>query len=300
MHSSSAPKNGLPILADIHLHTRHSHGQASTAEMLQAARGRGLSVIGFSEHSPRPDGYRYPTDYQEKLRREFGQYIEEVTKLARLSEDSRVTVLLGLELDYIPAREDYAAELSRSHDYDYVIGGLHFQDDWGFDYSPDDWARMDEGARFAAYERYYHDLTAMCRSGLFHVAAHPDLIKIFSIQSFRAWLERPAAIKAVSAALTAMKEAGVILEISSAGLRKPCAEIYPGPKIMNLAAAMDLPISFASDAHCINTPAHAFDELARYAWSFGYRQHFVVQKGKRVPMSFSRPGPFANAANITP
>ena len=84
-----------------------------------------------------------------------------------------------------------------------------------------------------------------------------------------------------------MKDNGVIMEISSAGLRKPCKEIYPGPKIMALAATLGLAVSFASDAHCTGTPAFAFDQLARYASGFGYTHSQIVVNGAAQTMSFS-------------
>ena len=288
----STPEQGGPcIRADVHAHTWHSHGQASVDDMYHAARDKGLSVFGFSEHSPRPEGYAYPSDYQEKLNKRFNQYVREVREAAGRGEDEGMTVLLGLEVDYIPGKEDYARTLCASHPFDYIIGGLHFQGTWGFDFTADDWAPLAEEARFAAYRRYYDDLAAMCQTGLFHIAAHPDLIKLFSVESFTRWLGTDEALPSVRQALTSMKDNGVIMEISSAGLRKPCKEIYPGPRIMALAAEFALPVSFASDAHCTNTPAYAFDELARYAAAFGYTHSSVVRKGKAMTLPFTVPSP---------
>lgn len=277
------------IIADVHLHTFHSHGLNSVGEMYAAARGKGLTVIGFSEHSPRPEGFSYMGDYQKKLRDEFPVYIADVLALKEKAPSEGAEVLLGLELDFIATEMEYVARLASAQPYDYIIGGLHFQGAWGFDVMARDWKKMSEGRRFEVYEQYYADLAAMCRSGLFHVAAHPDLIKIFTIDSFNAWLARAGALDHVRKALVAMKEAGMAMEISSAGLRKPCAEIYPGPAIMAEAAALGLKISFASDAHCDKTPAHAFDKLARYAADFGFGESVIFRQGKAVSLPFSAP-----------
>ena len=275
-----------PITADVHAHTHHSHGQASTEAMYVAARDKGLSIFGFSEHSPRPDGYRYPTDYQEKLNSRFDQYADEVRAMAARGAKEGVTVLLGLEVDYIPGKEEYAAALCARQPFDYIIGGLHYQGTWGFDFTADDWTPLGREERFAAYARYYEDLATMCGTGLFHIAAHPDLIKMFTIEDFNAWLETDGALDTVRTALRAIKDNGMLMEISSAGLRKPCKEIYPGPKIMALAAEMKLPVSFGSDAHCTNTPAYGFDELARYAASFGYTRSSVIIGGEARELPF--------------
>jgi histidinol-phosphatase (PHP family) len=278
---------GLPITADLHSHTSCSHGQADARTMYASARAHGLKTFGFSEHSPRPDGYSYPEDYQAKLLRCMPDYLREVEALKEEGLAAGMQILLGMELDYCSTREDFARELVASRPFDYIIGGLHFQDTWGFDFTAEDWERLDQKARYSAYARYYQDLASMCRMGIFQVAAHPDLIKIFSIETFRAWLETPEALPLVRTALTAVRDNGMLMEISSAGLRKPCNEIYPGPVIMKLAAELGVPISFGSDAHCPNTPAFAFDLLARYAHSFGYTQSFVVVQGKRSARPFS-------------
>lgn len=283
--TSSSPA----IRADVHLHTRHSHGRNTTREMFDAARAKGLTIIGFSEHSPRPEGYSYAGDYQEKLAREFPLYVQEVRELTGQGSPEGVEVLLGLELDYIPAALEYARKLVREYPYDYVLGGLHFQDAWGFDSRAEDWTKFSRDELFAIYARYYQDLESMCRSGLFHIAAHPDLIKIFTADSFNEWLKTGEAWPFIRAALKALKEAGMAMEVSSAGLRKPCKEIYPGPAIMEEAVALGLPISFASDAHCVNTPAYAFDQLARYAASFGYTESVIFRQGRAEALPFSIP-----------
>ena len=58
---------------------------------------------------------------------------------------------------------------------------------------------------------------------------------------------------------------------------------------MRYAAELELPISFASDAHCVNTPAHAFDQLASYADRFGYSHSFVIVRGTPSEIAFSVP-----------
>lgn len=283
-----------PIIADVHAHTSYSHGQAGTLDMARAARKTGLRIFGFSEHSPRPPEYIYPEDYQDSLREHLPDYVAEVQRLAEEAEAAgpqEMRILLGIELDYFPGREDFAKELARSYPFDYIIGGLHFQGTWGFDFTPADWEDLDQKKRFAVYARYYRDMEAMCASGIYHVAAHPDIIKLFSKDSFDAWLKTAEADERIRAALAAMRDNGVLMEVSSAGLRKPCNEIYPGPRVMALARDIGVDISFGSDAHCTNTPAYAFDSLARYAHAFGYTESFIVAAGKRQNIPFTPPEP---------
>ena len=70
------------------------------------------------------------------------------------------------------------------------------------------------------------------------------------------------------------------------GLRQPFCEPYPGPMIMDIAAREDVRIMLASDAHRTEDVAGQFDELARYARSYGYRESGIVVGGERRFLPF--------------
>ena len=121
------------IRVDLHTHTNHSHARDSVREMFEAGQAKGLVVQGFSEHSPRPLGYDYPVEYREHLAATFEEYIDEVRELKAEQAPRGVTVLLGLEADWLEDEEDYIREMVAAYDYDYVIAGIHFLGKWGFD-----------------------------------------------------------------------------------------------------------------------------------------------------------------------
>ena len=62
------------ILADLHTHTKYSHGGNTPAEMYAAAQAKGLEYMGFTEHSPRPVGFDYTHEYREQLTRHLPDY----------------------------------------------------------------------------------------------------------------------------------------------------------------------------------------------------------------------------------
>lgn len=273
------------ISIDLHTHTSHSHGKATVQEMFDAGRRNGLAVHGFSEHSPRPVGFNYPTDYREKLTQGFPLYVEQVRTLAQ-EHAAECTVLLGLEMDWFPSQVDFIRETISQYDYDYVIGGIHFLDTWGFDFTPDDWEHIDSASLADIYTRYFASMEAMAASGLFQIAAHPDIIKIFTVDTFHTWLATPEGNASVRKALEALRQADMAMEISSAGLRKPCKEIYPCPTIMEMAVELGLPITFGSDAHCINTIGWGFNELEAYARNFGYTESACFKQKIRSSRPF--------------
>ena len=274
------------IRVDLHTHTNHSHARDSVRQMFEAGQARGLVVQGFSEHSPRPEGYDYPEEYRDHLAATFDDYLSEVRELKEEQKHHGVEILLGLEVDWLEKEIPYLRRMIAAHDYDYLIAGIHFLDRWGFDSSAADWERLSVEERYALYEQYYRTMKTMAGTGLFNIVAHPDLIKIFSVNDFCRWLDMPASMDLVGDALTVVRDAGMAMEISSAGLRKPCREIYPGPKILKLARALGLPITFASDSHATEQVAWNFDVLARYAAAEGWKESLVFRQGSVTAMPF--------------
>ena len=273
-----------PILVDLHSHTLASHAVDTVPAMYQAALAKGLAVFGFSEHSPRPAGYNYPAEYREQLQAAFPDYVRAV--MAAKNNTDGLEVLLGMEVDWIDAEQDFVRACARSYDFDYLLGSVHFLGTWGFDANPADWEPLDTARRAAVYQEYFETLQRMTRSALFQIAAHPDIIKIFSVESFTHWLGGDN-LDLVRDTLTALREAGMAMEVSSAGLRKPCASIYPAPPIMRLAFDLGVPISFASDAHTTSHVAYAFDQLKSYAASFGYTHSVYFKRGQCLGLAFA-------------
>ena len=276
------------ITADVHIHTHYAHGKAGVLDMYRAARNKGLEIIGFSEHSPRPLGFDYPDDYREHLSAGHETYIAEVRALQAAENDSAPPfVLLGLEMDWLEGEDAFVARTLTEHAYDYVIGGLHFLDTWGFDSSADDWKHLSAEACYAHFAAYYKDMAKLAASGLFQMVSHPDLIKLFQVDSFHAWIERAEARELVRETLAALKKHGLALEISSAGLRKGLGEPYPGPVIMEIASELELPIFFGSDSHAADQVGYAFDQLEAYARQFGYTSSVYHVRGMRRIVPFA-------------
>lgn len=278
------------IQADLHMHTCFSHGVNAPLEMYLAAKKRNLKLIGFTEHSPRPEGYNYTNEYRERLSQFFPEYINQVTNLKKhqaLSRDAdNCQVLLGLEVDWLNNELEFIEKTVNSYEYDYIIGSVHFLDKWGFDDNPEDWKNLSQEECENIYEKYFKEWNNMLKSKLFNIAAHPDLIKIFSVEKFHIWLLKPESHKIINDAIITLRDSGMSMEISSAGLRKPCKEIYPNPLICEMAFKLNTPISFASDAHNVYDVGFGFEQLADYARSFGYTSSVIFNNHKITQEDF--------------
>src|SRR5919199_670286 len=120
-------------LNDYHIHTaRCGHAFGQMSEYVAHARAQGLPEIGFSDHL-----YLYwlPSDRRDPElamgEAELDAYVEDVLRLR--SENSDLVIRLAIEADFIPG---YEAELKRilaRYPWDYVLGSVHFIDQWGFD-----------------------------------------------------------------------------------------------------------------------------------------------------------------------
>ncbi|MDQ6963413.1 MAG: histidinol-phosphatase HisJ family protein [Mariprofundales bacterium] len=242
------------LMADCHMHTpRCNHAEGSVVDYARAAVAAGLDEIGISDHSPMPaewdDGWRMRAD-------ELDGYVAEVLAIRDQFSD-RLTVRLGLEVDWRPGCEEYVRQLSERYPWDYLIGSVHYLGDWAFD-DPDERGRWSVVGVGATYCQYFEQVAASASSGLFDIIGHPDLAKKFAHRPAEDEVEEVLA--AESSMLDAVAAAGVALEVSSAGLRKPCAEIYPASRIVAAAAQRDIPFSYGSDAHAPDLVGYGLQE----------------------------------------
>ena len=233
-------------MIDCHVHTwRCRHATGTPDEYVRAAAARGISVLTFTEHLPlAPElasriagasGYAMPET-------ELLEYVRDIGEAAALGVSLGVQVLCGIEVDAVPIARPYAREMLQTHAFDVVLGSVHFIDEWAFD----DPARRDGYDAWTAddlWERYFADVADAARAGLVDVMAHVDLVKKFGV-----WPEGPTddLYRRIAAALA---DAGVAVEVNTAGLRKPCRELYPGAGLLRVLADAGVPATIGSDAH---------------------------------------------------
>ena len=233
------------MLVDYHMHLRAGNGDlAHTPQavepFVQVARSRGIDEIGFTEHVYYFTHTRALWDVPYHVQRcayDLERYVEAVLEAKRRG----LPVKLGLEVDYVRGREDETRELLAPYPWDYLLGSIHFVDGRGIDGEP---RLIDDVGVEQAWVTYFDELAAAAQSRLFDVMSHPDLVKIFGLRP-----ERPLVDELHLAAAEAIAEAGVAIEVSTAGLRKPVGEPYPDPHFLRACRERGVPITLASDAH---------------------------------------------------
>ncbi|HEX9093039.1 MAG TPA: histidinol-phosphatase HisJ family protein [Coriobacteriia bacterium] len=260
-------------MIDLHVHTSLcGHASGSVRDYVEAAGEAGVGTLCFTDHLPLPDGF--PSGYSMTWT-DLPAYVHDVRDAAeRSAREGGPEVLVGIEADWLPGHEMLVAGATRAHPFDFVLGSVHFIDGWAFD-DPDEIAGYAEWTYDALWARYFDDLAAAASSGLFDAMAHPDLIKKFGGRPESdpgPWYEEIAAVLA---------ECGVAVEVSTAGLRKPCAEIYPAPDLLAACRRHGVAATMGSDAHAPEDVGYRMDAARQLLLEVGYGKVLVWRD--RVP-----------------
>jgi histidinol-phosphatase (PHP family) len=277
------------VLTDYHLHLRPDgqdadvadyHTPANVERYRDAADERGIAELGVSEHV-----YRF-AQALEVWRHPFWETfahddLDEYCAFVREQTDLR----LGIEADFVPGAEDRMANLLEARDFDYVVGSVHFMRDGAVDM--DDYSVWhSSGARSAeeVWTRYFEAIGEAARSGLFDIAAHPDLVKY--------WGPNPPSQprrrspdgdlrRYYEPAVEGIAEAGIAVEVSTAGLRKPAGELYPARAFLEMCVEAGVPVALSSDAHRPEDVGADYDRALAELDAVGIRELCVFEGRER-------------------
>jgi histidinol-phosphatase (PHP family) len=268
------------LLTDYHVHLRPDEHEATPdgyftevnlQRYLDVAAERGIAELGVSEHV-----YRFTASLQ-IWDHEFWQGYA-VDDLGAYCEFVRTTPLrLGIEMDFIPGREDRIASLLDAHEFDYVVGSVHFLGDRAVDHDGYDvWER--EGDAERVWNRYFETVGEAARSGLFDILAHPDLVKIWG--GARPVPDRDPRFF-YEPAIEAIAESGIAVEVSTAGWRKPVDELYPSESFAAMCVDAGAAFALSSDAHRPDDVGYAYDRAVEAMRGWGVNELAVFERRQR-------------------
>ena len=108
------------------------------------------------------------------------------------------------------------------------------------------------------------------------VAGHLDLIRRNAPPG--AVLDSPAIRKAADRALEAIRAAGAVLDLNTAGYRKGLGSPYPAPWLVQRAHAMDIGFCFGDDSHGPADVGAGIDEARQYLLDNGVPKVTVLTR----------------------
>ena len=272
---------------NLHTHTRFSDGSSDPADYVDEAIRQGFTTLGFSDHSPVP--FENTFAIREEKLAEYGETINGLKSriphpVSRIPHPvSRLSILLGLEIDYIPgitrSFNDYRNLLS----LDYTIGSVHLVRNsdpshlWFID-GPDI-SIYDAGFRDVfggdarkAVTAYYRQIQEMVVIHKPDIVGHLDKVKMYNRGRYfseeDAWY-----IGLVDDTLDLVRQNGCVVEVNTRGIYKKRSDtLFPGPAILEKLLRRNIPVTLSSDAHKPHELSLYFAEAKALMYAIGFRE----------------------------
>ncbi len=259
------------MIVDLHNHTPLcNHAEGTIDQYVEAAIAAGTRVFGFADHAPMSFDPKYRMSFDDML-----AYEEDVLS-AKKRYSKQIKILLGYEVDYL---ENHMDPRVLNANVDYLIGSVHFIEEWGFD-NPEFIGRYEHEDIDTIWEKYFQAIEKMAKTKLFDIVGHLDLIKVFK------FLPNKSIVEIAQNALLAIKEAGMTLELNVAGYRKPIGEAYPSKELLQEAYKLKIPITFCSDAHKPEQVNLYNDQIVQLARDVGYTECVYYENREKFFIKF--------------
>lgn len=271
---------------DYHMHLENYGLTRDTLmKLVDAANAGQITEIGITEHAynfvqcrriyPPDNPWIHNTPTREHHDWDFDAYVE----LLERARAEGLPVKMAMEWDYCPGYEANLEYFVRNYDWDFTLGAVHWLPGrsggwWGFDI-PEQAGEWSQRSVAAVYKAYFGILAEAASTGFFDILAHPDVVKVFGYRPEGD--RRPLYTRVIDA----VAASGTCMEVSTAGWRKPVAELYPAPDLLSDLHAKEIPVVISSDAHLAEHVGYAFDRAERIVRDVGYTHRSTFTRRRR-------------------
>lgn len=212
----------------------------------------------FEEFAPMYDSVRAYSEYVDAwFHRSAG--IHKLADYLELIEQVRnkqfpVKIKFGLEVCYFKEFEGFISELTKEKGFDFLLGSIHFVDDFAFDHKAEHWEGLDVDK---IYRRYFEDSISLARSGIFDGIGHPDAIKLFG--------HKPSyALSDYYESLAKELSKSSMYADQNSGVERRCpdtASLGMDRELLHTLKKNGVKIITSSDAHCPEDVGYKIKEL---------------------------------------
>jgi len=251
------------VIVDYHVHTPYcGHAKGKMVQYIEAAIKAGVTEIGFSDHL----GRYYLSRLQRKRYWDWGmpekdleRYFTEAMELKELFAD-RITVRIGLEVDYIEGAEHLVERITSRFPFDYLLGSIHCIPSIG-------WRHLSNYEKSSIgpdriYDLYFSIARAAIQSGLFQSIAHVDFIwRYIACPQHK----QGQFTSNISEIVSLSKNTKTDIEINANGylwFTAHAQEAFnPFSILLNAISAQSAGVTIGSDAHAPEFVAKFFPEI---------------------------------------
>ena len=265
-------------MIDSHCHSFYSkHAVGTIDELVCASIAAGVTVLTITDHAP------FPVDAQNRLlESELESYFTDIDK-AQQDYKGEITLLRGLELDYMPGTERYNRQLLARYPMDFVIGSIHY-----VTVAEEPMVKVLELARLAGDsfpDKYFAQLEALLESRLFDAVGHADTL-------LRA-IPEDVFLRRFEPLIAPLVRSGIAYELNASGLRKSSLDpttgkeiagrwSYPSRALLEKLLRNNVPLTIGSDAHDPRDAGTGIAELMEALRPLGLQSISYYQQRQRI------------------
>lgn len=170
------------------------------------------------------------------------------------NEQFPVKIKFGLEICYFREFESFTSELTKGKGFDFLLGSIHFVDNFAFDHKAEHWEGLDVDK---IYRRYFEESILLAKSRIFDGIGHPDAIKLFGHKP-----SYPLSGYYESIAKELSKSNMYADQNSGAARRCPeTASLGMNEELLQILKKYGVEIITSSDAHCPEDVGYKIREL---------------------------------------
>lgn len=268
----------MPILADCHMHTRHSGDSDAPMESM-AARALQLNLkhICFTEHQDFDFIYE-PDEPQDIFLTDTDANLKELREMQE-KYNTRLNIRFGIELGLQTHLAQRLKDYSSSYDFDFIIGSSHICNRKD-PYLKDFFSGRSEQEAYLEYFTYLRECIISCPD--FDVYGHLDYVLRYG-PTKNAGFRFQDYQDVIDAILRSLIERGKGIELNTSGYSYALGEPHPCREILLRYRELGGEIlTVGSDAH---DPAHIasdFQKAADLLTGCGFRHYCVFERRKPI------------------
>jgi histidinol-phosphatase (PHP family) len=258
---------------DYHVHTLHScDSQASMAAMCMAAIKKGIPEIGFTDHFDLvPDDPCYAFFRADAWWHDL--------EICRREFAGSLRVKAGIEIGEPHRFPKAVAELIGNHDWDFVLGSLHWVGDT-LVFHPDYYRRP----KLRAFADYFQELIQLAQQSPISILAHMDIVKRYGFEHFGSY-DPETHEEDLRKLFRICAQRDIALEVNTSTLRRSIQETSPTQVILKwFREEGGRWVTLGSDAHKPEEVGYGFEKALTSIADAGFETLASFERLKPSPV----------------